>query len=88
MIGDAVSGKHPVVAVNDTRNDKIVEVSITDNESKRIIWSDKISIKANHKLNLAGIPKVEGTHLWIIEYKVDGKIDKNHYVAYSAPIDF
>lgn len=88
MIGDAVSGKHPVVAVNDTRDDKIVEISITDKESKRILKSDKISIKANSKLNLSGIPKVEGTHLWIIEYKVDGKIYQNHYVSYTAPMDF
>ena len=88
MVGDAVSGKHPVVAVNDTRDDKLVEISITDKESNRILWSDKISIKANSKLNLSGIPKVEGTHLWIIEYKVDGKIYQNHYVSYSAPMDF
>jgi hypothetical protein len=50
--------------------------------------SDKISIKSNSKLNLSGIPKAEGTHLWIIEYKVDGKIYQNHYVSYSAPMDF
>ncbi len=88
MIGDAVSGNHPLVAVNDTRNDKIVEVSVTENESKRIIWSDKISIKANSKLNLTGIPRVERAQLWIIKYEVDGKIYKNHYVAYSSPMDF
>jgi beta-mannosidase len=88
MIGDAVSGKHPVVAVNDTRDDKKVEIYITDKESKRNIWSGEILIKANGKQNLVNLPKPQGAQLWLIEYETDGKVFKNHYLAYTPPLDF
>jgi len=32
--------------------------------------------------------KADKSELWLIEYKVDGRFYKNHYLAYTAPIDF
>jgi hypothetical protein len=39
-------------------------------------------------LKVDELPKVNSNELWLIEYKVDGQTYNNHYVAFTAPMDY
>ena len=86
MIGDPVNGKHRVVAVNDTRMEKAVR--IVDHGSGRTLLEKSIHLPANGKEYLGQLPEVGDTELWIIEYRVDGEVLKNHYLAFRPPMDY
>lgn len=90
MVGDVREGNegHPVVIVNDTRDQKHVEVVITDKTSGRNIFSSQADVEANGILKLDELPGVGKNELWLIEYRVDGQTYTNHYLAYTAPMDF
>ena len=90
MIGDIREGNtgHPVVLVNDTRNNQKVEINIKDKDSGRTLLSKIVEVDANGILKVEELPKVNSNELWLIEYKVDGKTYNNHYVSYSPPMKF
>ena len=83
MIGDIREGNtgHPVVLVNDTRNNQKVEINIKDKDSGRTLLSKIVEVDANGILKVEELPKVNSNELWLIEYKVDGKTYNNHYVS-------
>ena len=90
MIGDIREGNtgHPVVLVNDTRNNQKVEINIKDKDSGRTLLSKIVEVDANGILKVEELPKVNSNELWLIECKVDGKTYNNHYVSYSPPMKF
>ena len=88
MIGDALNRRHPVVAVNDTREEKKVKARITDFESGRILLEKTVELPANGKLMIGQIPAVGNTELWFIDYEFDVEVYQNHYLAYQPPIDY
>jgi len=90
MVGDIREGDsgHPLVVVNDTRKSKEVEIVVKDKVSGRIILSKKVDVEANGILKMDELTKVKKDELWLIEYKVNDKRYKNHYLAYTAPMDF
>jgi len=90
MVGDIREGNtgHPVVVVNDTRNIQKVEITIKDKDSGRTILSKTVEVEANRKLKVEELPAVRKSELWLIDYIVDGKHYKNHYVAYKAPMKY
>ena len=88
MIGDAASGRHPVVAVNDTRSLKELKVKITEFESGRILMEKTFEMPANSKLMIGQLPAAGNTELWLIDYEIGDKINQNHYMAYHPPADY
>ena len=90
MVSDIREGNigHPVVVVNDTRNKQKVEITIIDKDSGRKLLSKVVEVEPNGKLKVGELPKVNSNELWLIEYKVDGQTYNNHYVAFTAPMDY
>lgn len=90
MVSDIYEGNtgHPVVVVNDTRNNQKVEITIKDKDSRRTLLSKTVEVEPNGKLKVDELPKVRNNELWLIEYKVNGETYNNHYVAYVPPMKF
>ena len=88
MIGDATASGHPVIAVNDTRGKKTVEIAISDIDSGKILLKKRILLNANGKLLIDHLPRVDKNSLWMIDYSVDGVDHQNHYLAYKPPMDY
>jgi beta-mannosidase len=85
MITDAVEGKHPVVAVNDTRIEKQGTVVVKDIDTKKVLLSDKFSIPVNGKTIIGYIPQSDKQSMWLIEYTIGNEKFINHYLAGKAP---
>jgi hypothetical protein len=62
-----------------------VSVQLTTNFSPFEISS---IIESDGLRNGDELPKVNSNELWLIEYKVDGQTYNNHYVAFTAPMDY
>lgn len=85
MINDPANGSYPVVAVNDTRVPVQGKVTITNIADGKIIYKGDFSIAANGKANVTSIPERNDQGLFLIEYDVNGKKYKNHYLYGTAP---
>jgi beta-mannosidase len=86
MIGDAKNGEHPVIAVNDTRNEAYIVVNIKDAETQKILVSKNISVARNGLIQVGFIPETNQTKLWLIEWEMDDVRYTNHYLAYRPVI--
>jgi beta-mannosidase len=88
MIGDADAKGHPVEVVNDTRENKRVEIRIVDKDAGRSLLRRTVEVAANGKLVVDHLPQADQNSLWMIDYTVDGVSFQNHYLAYRPPMDF
>jgi beta-mannosidase len=88
MIGDAAKGKHPVMAVNDTRENVKIAINIKDAENQKVILSKEIEVNKNGKIQIGFLPETNQTKFWLIEWEVAGKKYSNHYLAYNPPVKF
>ena len=85
MIGDATDGKHPVVAVNDTREEKSGTVEVREADSGVVIFSSLFKIPVNGKTVIGSIPENHKQSMWLIEYSIGKEKLMNHYLAGEAP---
>lgn len=86
MIGDAKNGQHPVVAVNDTREEKTGTVTVKDADTGKIFFSAKFKIPVNGKTTIGVIPEIQDKQaMWLIDYTIGDKKYTNHYLAGKAP---
>lgn len=85
MIGDAKDGYHPVVAVNDTRDEKSGSVTVIDADSGKVLFSGSFKIPVNGKTLIGHIPEEQRQSMWLIDYTVGPEKFKNHYLAGKAP---
>ena len=85
MIGDAKEGHHPVVAVNDTREEKSGYVTVKDADSGNVLFSGSFKIPVNGKTLIGYIPEDQKQSMWLIDYTIDNEKFKNHYLAGNAP---
>jgi len=85
MITDADAGKHPIVAVNDTRAAKEGTVTVTDISTKALLFSGKFEIPVNGKTVAGYIPQSDRQSMWLIEYTIGNEKFTNHYLAGKAP---
>jgi beta-mannosidase len=86
MVGDANSGKHPVIAVNDTRGEKSGNVVIRDADTGEILLSAVFDIPANGSNIIGFIPQqLKKQSMWLIEYSFGDDKNTNHYLAGKAP---
>ena len=87
MIGDAKGNGHPVVIVNDTRDQVEGNFSIKDADTKKVLLSKMFSISANGKSLEDYLPETDETKLWLIEWEVDGVQYKNHYFVFKPHVE-
>ena len=85
MIGDAVNGLHPIVAVNDTREAKQGTLTVKDADSGEVLYNGSFNVPANGKVTAGYISAQSKQAMWLIDYTVDGKTYHNHYMAGEAP---
>ncbi len=85
MIGDAKNGQHPVMAVNDTREEKSGTVTVKDADSGETLFTGTFKIPVNGKTLIGYIPQTSKQAIWLIDYTIDGNKLKNHYLAGVAP---
>lgn len=86
MIGDAVDGKHQVIAVNDTRSEKSGNVTVRNADSGETLFSANFNIPANGRTLIGYIPLKEKVQsMWLIDYSIGDSKYSNHYLAGKAP---
>jgi beta-mannosidase len=85
MINDPADGKHPVVAVNDTREEKSGTVTVRDADSGKALFSASFHIPANGRTLVGDIPELPTQAMWLIDYAIGDKKYTNHYLAGKAP---
>jgi len=85
MIGDPKEGKHPVVAVNDTREKQSGTVVVRDADSGATIFSGSFVIPENGKILVGYIPETGSQSMWLIDYTLGAEKYTNHYLAGMAP---
>jgi beta-mannosidase len=85
MVGDPTDGKHPVVAVNDTREEKSGTVIVKDADSGEIMFTGSFTIPANSKTEVGTIPQTLKQAMWLMEYTIGKEKYTNHYMAGKAP---
>ncbi len=86
MIADPVNSKHPVVVVNDTREDVKGTLVIRDADTRKTVFSNTFSVLKNGKTIAGSLPETNNTKMWLIEWEIDGKKYSNHYLAYKPTI--
>lgn len=85
MISDPADGKHPVVAVNDTREEKSGTVTVRDADSGKALFSASFHIPANGRTLVGDIPELPTQAMWLIDYAIGDEKYTNHYLAGKAP---
>jgi beta-mannosidase len=85
MIGDSQDGKHPVVAVNDTRENKSGTVAVRDADTGETLFSSSFDIPVNGKTMIGYIPEKDRQSMWLIDYSIGKEKYTNHYLAGKAP---
>jgi beta-mannosidase len=85
MIGDAKENMHPVIAVNDTRQQKQGTVTVRDLDTKEVLLSEKFIISENGKTEIGFLPPSDKQAMWVIEYTIDNVKFTNHYLNGVPP---
>jgi beta-mannosidase len=85
MIGDLQDGSHPVVAVNDTREEKAGAVVVRDADSGETVFSASFIIPVNGKTLVGTITENQKQSMWMIEYTIGNEKYSNHYLAGKVP---
>ncbi len=85
MLGDPIEGKHPVVAVNDSREEKSGAVEVRGADSGKVIFSEAFKIPANGKTEVGSIPQTQEQSMWLMENTIGKEKYTNHYLAGVAP---
>ena len=85
MIGDSKDGNHPVVAVNDTREEKSGKVIVRDADTGETLFSAPFIIPVNGKSVIGYIPAIQKQSMWLIDYTVGNEKQTNHYLSGAAP---
>ncbi|MGV8137252.1 MAG: glycoside hydrolase family 2 protein [Mangrovibacterium sp.] len=85
MIGDPQDGKHPVVAVNDTREAKSGTVVVRDADTGDALFSASYDISVNGKTIIGNIPETHSQNMWLVDYTIGEEKYTNHYLAGEAP---
>ena len=85
MIGDVKEGIHPIVAVNDTREEKSGTVVVHDADTGDTIFSGSFTIPVNGKTLIGNIPENSKQSMWLINYTIGKEKFTNHYLNGIVP---
>lgn len=87
MIGDAKEKGHPVVIVNDTRNEVQGNFSIKNADTGIVLMCKFFNVERNGKSEEGFLGKTDRTALWLIEWDAEDEKYTNHYFAYEPLAD-
>ena len=87
IIGDPQNDKHPVVAVNDTREEKSGTVVVRDIDTGEILFSASFVIPVNGKTVVGNIKEKHKQSMWLVDYSIGKEKYANHYLAGEAPFN-
>ena len=87
MIGDAKENGHPVVIVNDTRNEINGNFSIKDADTGEVLMEKSFKVNVNGKSVEGFLANTSEPKLWMIEWDVDNMKYTNHYFAYEPHVE-
>jgi beta-mannosidase len=85
MVGDSKEGKHPIVAVNDTREEKSGMVTVRDADSGATLFSGSFVIPVNGKTVIGYLPEGQKQSMWLLDYSIGSEQFTNHYLAGQVP---
>jgi beta-mannosidase len=85
MIGDPKEGKHPVVAVNDTRVEQSGSVVVRDADTGETLFSASFVIPVNGKTVVGNIAERAKQSMWLVDYSIGKERYSNHYLNGDAP---
>lgn len=85
FINDAKNGKHPLVAINDTRQSSKGSVEVRDVATGNLVYKGDFTVEANGKAEIEALPVMKGQGMLLISCKIDGKDYKNHYLYGEPP---
>jgi len=85
MINDPEDGGYPLAVANDTREAAEGEVTVTDVESGKTVFTGSYRVEANGRQVIAHIPEREGQGMFLISYTAPDGSHKNHYLYGKAP---
>jgi beta-mannosidase len=85
MVGDPKEGNHPVIAVNDTREEKSGRVTIKDMDTGETLFFALFNIPSNGKTTIGIIPEMNRQSMWLIDYTIGEETYTNHYLAGEVP---
>ena len=85
MIGDLQDGRHPVVAVNDTREAISGSVAVTDADTEETFFSSSFNVAANGKTVIGNIPAMNKQAMWLVDYSAGNEKFTNHYLNGTPP---
>jgi beta-mannosidase len=88
FINDAKDGKHPLTAINDTRQSSRGSVEVTDVATGNVIFKGDFSVEANGRTLIASLPEMPDQGILLIRYTIDGKEYSNHYLYGHPPFKF
>jgi beta-mannosidase len=88
MIVEGKSRTPTVVAVNETRSEQSIELSVRDHDSGRVLLHDRKVVPANGRLEFGELPPSATAALWLIEWNAGAHGGMNHYLAGNAPFNF
>ncbi|MBQ5798815.1 MAG: hypothetical protein IIW16_03265, partial [Clostridia bacterium] len=77
-----------LVAANEYLVPKTVKYKVTDFTDDAFSLEGEFTIDANSAKDLDIIKPDDKNHFYFIEWTVDGKICKNHYISGPAPYNF
>jgi beta-mannosidase len=85
IIGEPQDRKHPIVAVNDTRDEKSGTVVVRDADTGEMIFSSSFNIPVNGKTLIGNIPEKHEQSMWLVDYTIGKEKYTNHYLTGVPP---
>ena len=85
MIGEAETGAHPVVAVNDTPASADLDVRVADGGAA--LLEGAFTVPANGRLRLGSVPAADSPAFYTIRWTWKGQSFRNHYLAGPRPFN-
>lgn len=82
------AGKLELIAANDTMVEKYASYKVTDIETGDVILEGEGQIPPLSSFKIAQIPEIKKQGLLLIEFTVDGKTYKNHYLTGDIKYDY
>ncbi len=89
MMNEAVDGVHTLCGANEYLCEKETAYKLTDVTEGKTVCEGSITLSANGLDDIAKVPfDSEKDHFYLIEWVVDGKAHKNHYMSGTVPYDY
>ena len=85
MIGELQDGKHPVVAVNDTREEQSGSVVVRDADSGEILFTASFAVPVNGKTVIGTFPGTNRQSMYVVDFSFGKDKYSNHYLNGDPP---